>query len=776
MAKSKKQNKNTFTVDTHLFRELGELLVGRDSTALIELVKNAYDADATSCTVTATRLDSDEHGSITVTDDGTGMTEAQFRAGFLRIATRSKTEQRVSARFGRRYTGSKGIGRLAAHKLARKIKIESTAADPKTLKLLEKIRATIDWDEIERCATLDELHQNPKAIKIEQLQFGPEDEHGTTLTLAPLRKFWTVKERQRFVDDATAAAAPPILTKRLTITEEKVLFATPRVASVASKTASAKKATRAKKWKLDLLGDLDIGDDIWSPIADATDWVLELRVRGGKVAYSVAPTKRFASTHQQARPFVFPSVKPDYVVPDFDCRVFIRTSNRWRSRKNTGVRIFQEGFRVPPYGEEGDDWLKLDEKYSMRSRKANEEIDPLMPAPSSKDDRLMSFTNRHCVGAVFLTREDAPQLKSLISREGFVPDRHFDGIQQTVINGLSIVSRAYAQASEEQREERRNKRSTDDPSGAIAGASPAPNLSESATVVSQRLQEITDSIGKVVATIEQHTPEDTSVTKPLFELQQETLAKKKLVDQSLRAARDEQAMMRVLASIGTQMAAFIHELNALLGSARRLQHSIAELSKGAQGECKKALRSIYEAADRLTRAIEQKGAYLSDVVTPNARRRRRRFKVADVFAAAWALVEAEATRSSVELKARIPADLKLPPMFRAEIVAIFSNLLTNAMKAAGPSGRILVVAKPLASGKVRITMSNTGEAVDLDTSEDLFRPFVSTTTTVDPVLGLGMGLGLPITRAMLREYGAEIEFVPPTGAYSSAVRISFPKS
>ncbi len=34
----------TFSVDTHVFRELGELLVGRDSTALLELIKNAYDA------------------------------------------------------------------------------------------------------------------------------------------------------------------------------------------------------------------------------------------------------------------------------------------------------------------------------------------------------------------------------------------------------------------------------------------------------------------------------------------------------------------------------------------------------------------------------------------------------------------------------------------------------------------------------------------------------------------------------------------------------------
>lgn len=45
-----------FTVDTHLFRELGELLVGRDSTALVELIKNAYDADATQVIVYGERL------------------------------------------------------------------------------------------------------------------------------------------------------------------------------------------------------------------------------------------------------------------------------------------------------------------------------------------------------------------------------------------------------------------------------------------------------------------------------------------------------------------------------------------------------------------------------------------------------------------------------------------------------------------------------------------------------------------------------------------------
>ena len=105
---------DTFTVDTHLFRELGELLVGRDSTALVELIKNAYDADAKEVVVHGEQLDSAGNGRIVVQDNGTGMNEAQFREGFLRIASRVKEQQtRQSPIFRRRYTGAKGIGRLA---------------------------------------------------------------------------------------------------------------------------------------------------------------------------------------------------------------------------------------------------------------------------------------------------------------------------------------------------------------------------------------------------------------------------------------------------------------------------------------------------------------------------------------------------------------------------------------------------------------------------------------------------------------------------------------
>src|SRR5437868_7076372 len=106
-----------FTVDTHLFRELGELLVGRDSTALVELIKNSYDADATVVTVKGRHLDDPKRGRISVTDDGIGMNAKVFEDGFLRIASRIKeVGDRRSPLFKRRFTGAKGIGRLAAHK------------------------------------------------------------------------------------------------------------------------------------------------------------------------------------------------------------------------------------------------------------------------------------------------------------------------------------------------------------------------------------------------------------------------------------------------------------------------------------------------------------------------------------------------------------------------------------------------------------------------------------------------------------------------------------
>ncbi len=218
-----------FTVDTHIFRELGELLVGRDSTALVELIKNSYDADATEILVYGDALEDPARGYITITDNGTGMTEKEFSEGFLRVASRLKEEgTRVSKKFNRRFTGAKGIGRLAAHKLARVIQVHSVASNGSLVSGKAAFDAMINWDEIESHQTLDDIRED--AIQIDTSKVSTTAKHGTQIKLARLRRLWTRDELGRFLLEVDTFDPPSIL-KRIPrgVLTEPLLFEEPIV-------------------------------------------------------------------------------------------------------------------------------------------------------------------------------------------------------------------------------------------------------------------------------------------------------------------------------------------------------------------------------------------------------------------------------------------------------------------------------------------------------------------------------------------------------------------
>src|SRR4051794_2702087 len=97
---------------TEMLRRLGEELNPHADQGILELVRNAYDADATKCVVEL--IDTDETGgTVRVTDNGTGMTAEGIRKGWLILGTSSKTTVKSTGR-NRFPIGNKGIGRLAA--------------------------------------------------------------------------------------------------------------------------------------------------------------------------------------------------------------------------------------------------------------------------------------------------------------------------------------------------------------------------------------------------------------------------------------------------------------------------------------------------------------------------------------------------------------------------------------------------------------------------------------------------------------------------------------
>lgn len=94
-----------FSVDASHVTKLGLELVGKQETAVAELVKNGYDADATRVDLFFENVER-EGGTLTISDDGHGMTRDQLVNGFMRISTRDKVDNPRSPQYGRQRAGS----------------------------------------------------------------------------------------------------------------------------------------------------------------------------------------------------------------------------------------------------------------------------------------------------------------------------------------------------------------------------------------------------------------------------------------------------------------------------------------------------------------------------------------------------------------------------------------------------------------------------------------------------------------------------------------------
>ncbi len=780
----------TFTVDTHVFRELGELLVGRDSTALLELIKNAYDADATEIVVTAINLSSRERGEIVVRDNGSGMDADQFQKGFLRIASRFKEGgARRSRFFRRRYTGSKGIGRLAAHKLAQLMEVYSVCGDPsKTSR--ESLLARIDWEKIEEKETLSQLKDE---VTLDTAHLGKATKPGTVIILRRLRRAWSDKERLRFVNECRSFQVPEVLKQQLPtrVVPASSLFAVPQMRDSNSDDPGC---------DIRLEGDFSEGDSYWDALVDATNWVLEIDAKSekGVVHYSITPAKSTLKAYPEARRRKFRHPHPyPQEGPFFQARILARDEQirkeallRW-SRQMSGVRVYLEGFRVLPYGDPGDDWLRIDADVARRSWKTDEVFEGLVESDGDAGDwQLSVLPNSSYTGAVFLTQEDAPSLRMLVNREGFVADRAFDTLWEIVRRGIDLLTRTRAAAKAPARirirEEREKARQEQAP--------PRP-------LVEAEVKEVERPRG---AAVEEPQLRDNRPTPTLADATAQALASirdarqllisggdKVQVDSRLETTRaaldqlassaarvqDSAAMLRVLASLGTQMASFVHEIRGLLGMAVAVHQAVDRLRSdpSIRGEAKKRLSDVYQSLGDMRQQIERQAAYLVDITSPDARRRRSRQRLGERFDAAAKLVMPAIERRGIQLNNDIPAHLKSPPMFPAELTVVFSNLLTNAIKASGERGVIGARGGDLSNGGSVVILENTGASVDLAEAERWFLPFESTTTEVDSTLGQGMGLGLTITRDLLEQYGATIRFVEPSAEFATAVEIKFPE-
>jgi signal transduction histidine kinase len=745
-------------VDTHLFTELGELLVGRDSTALVELVKNAYDADARNLTVFAENLTDPGNGVIRVVDDGVGMTEEAFTTGFLRVAGQSKQSgDRRSQVFRRRFAGAKGIGRLAAHKLARLLIVDTVALTSNGEAKGSEVHAVIDWDEVEKRRTVDEL-KGSAAITLETHP-ATGRQTGTSIELRRLRTAWSIQERNLFLTEMQAFEPPAILRQRL---PESVL-AKPLLFEKATVRDSARNDLGMR---VEFGGDFELAEDYWQLLAEQATWILEIEARRGStdVDYAFAPTAVGRNKHPEASRLRFKVAHPHPSSgPFFQARILCREGAWPRAvreanlvRRSYGVRVYLEGFRVLPYGEPGNDWLQVDAQYTNRGRNLPE-LATFRGMEQVRNEGLVSLPNNNYFGAVLLTSENAPTFRMLVNREGFVPDPGVDDLQHMVRTGLDLLTRARARVSLATREKRRRTRLGVGDSG--LGDAIGEALERSTALAREAKMLIAD--GDATSAV-------TRIAAAVSEVESIGRMAKELITDA--------ALIRVLASLGTQMAAFIHETNGLLGAVATIESALDRLEREADFDLRvrHELGALLRSARDVRGRLERQAAYLTDMVSADSRRRRIKMSLANRFDAASRLFVGAIERGQIHLTNDLPDDLASPPLFPAELMAVFTNLLSNAIKAAGSGGSIRATGKKESDASVRFRLDNTGESVDLAEAEKWFAPYESSSATIDSAMGQGMGLGLTITRALLAEYGAHIGFVPPTDGFATAIEVIWP--
>ena len=721
----REENELSFDVDAGLLVELGERLVARRSTALAELIKNAYDADATEAIVSFEHVAS-PRGEIVVLDDGAGMTFEAMKRGWMRIATPDATVNPRSARFGRPRTGAKGVGRFACGRLASQLLLESVS---RVSRGSERITATFDWRDFQPGRDLAEIKASVTREFLDH-----EIPTGTTLRLRSLTSTWAQKDivaLQAELDDLINFDEHSGYFRRHTDTEDDPGFDV----QILAPEFPAFEGAVGQPFKNAAWGVLH-----GRVAADGVpEYELHIRESGATLKHQ-PPQQSFrdlADVSLAIRMMIYQGSR-------FKNSGYNLTEARTLGRERGGVRVYLDGFQVFTYGSPGDDWLDLDQD---RARRLVELPDWLAgEVGGATRPMLLLPGNMQLFGSVAISRDRNPGLSVSISRERLVHNESFTRLKAFVRSGIDWMTVCYAR---ERARQQSDQASADGPRDAPKAA-----LQSVRTIVSR----------------EKALPDNTKTT--LLSLIDEAQTS---VDQETEAHLSEQSMLRVLASAGTTILVFEHTLRSmsgqLLGIIDRLDSTTADLPPTRQDDSKRAIQDLRSWASM----TNGQAALVGLLVGTEARTRRRPLILRPIIDELHRSFEGYMLRFGITFDNDVPPGLRTPPLHQAELYAVLLNLLTNSFKAVRDrSTRAVRVHASTEDGQFVLQVADTGVGIPAEHRNDVFEPFF-TTSQPDPVLGIGTGLGLKIVRDLAQAWGGSARFVDAPEPWTTIIELIAPK-
>ena len=432
-----------FDVDAYTARLIGRENVSKLEGAVLEIVKNAYDADASVCCLYYSNIEE----CIYIVDNGCGMKEDVLRTHWMTIGNSSKKNSYVTKK-GRIQTGAKGIGRFALDRM-------SDQCDMLTISEEGGLEWVVDWRDFDGSKRISEVkakvydtdesllehvgieswRNRAVASEIKKCNF---EGTGTTFRLDHLHDVWDEKTMNR-LKNHLENLLPPDVTEVFSIWffDDSTSVENALITSANIESYDYRIDFQVTENLLDIQitrNEFDFRGEEQEVYAEAGfDEQEQAYLQGEKKEESfsmeeIGEKENFIGNFEGVLYFYKISAnKKDYE------RFYYKdiTGRENFAKKFGGIKIYRDRFRVRPYGEYGDndfDWLEL----SARRNRS--------PAGLGKKHGNWRVGSEQILGTVSISRKNA-NLEDEANRNGIQEGIGFSQLKRIILFVISEFER-----------------------------------------------------------------------------------------------------------------------------------------------------------------------------------------------------------------------------------------------------------------------------------------------------------------------------------------------
>jgi signal transduction histidine kinase len=728
-------NFQRFFIDAKTLIHLGRDSIKDHTTALIELVKNSYDADALNVDVEIS------NDLIRISDNGFGMTKDEIINNWLRIGFSNKRVSKTSD-LGRRKTGEKGIGRISADRLGANLELKS-----KTI-IDNLVGLKVNWDDFDiegkDVFDIDVEIITPYEINIPKKN-DVNSRTGTEIIINNIRQPWSKENIENLYNELSTLTSP---------FEEVQDFTINLISNIAPEFSKPVNSRYYEAAEIEVITIFDGSNEVYYEIKDkygkGNIETIDLKKFYTKIQRNLPSTLKCGPL--EVRLLFFLREQSSIMGTEFklrDLREFLDN--------NFGVKIYRDKVAVKPYGfpkaQLGFDWLKIGEEKAKN------------PAGIGRGNDYTVSPNQ-LVGAVFISRDENNLLTDSAAREGLVESEAFFDMKEFVLATKRLLETHRSLIYKESEKVKVEKQRVPTHQEAI-------KIKEELVSVKNDLEGIKNEIENNFENINPKaflSPIDKSIIK-VDNVADEVVDK-------FNDLLDWQRTLHGLATIGISSAVFGHETEGSITQFQGSTMSALRVLKTEKPRTELAIEEL-EKAIKSSKKIAAWGAY----ALTRVQKEKRRPKNTPITKTIENVVnELKPAFEASSIKLILKGDNFYSRTYPMDIETILVNLLTNAYTASllkGGERQVFIKTKKETMNQkdgFSFSVSDSGPGIAKEFEKRIFDPLFSTkSSSTNESKSVGTGLGLTIVKSIVDELQGIVTFETDEKLKGAKFKVWLPK-